>query len=808
MKLPLAWLRDYLTFDLTADELAERLASLGFPVESIDRPEALHGVVVGRLTLVAKHPNADRLSVCTVDIGEDEPLTIATAATNVATGDVVPVAKIGAHVVGLDIAPRAMRGIASQGMLCSAAEVGLEAAWFVDGILQLEKDAEVGADFIAAYGLGEAVLDVEVTANRVDAMSVLGLARELGAGLGLAIREPSIAAERLAPDPTPPETVVLESPDCTRFVAQRISDVTVGEAPFWMRVRLALAGQRPIDSLVDVTNFVMLEGAQPLHAYDAARVARGRLIVRDARPGEKIMTLDGTERTLDARFLAIADDGGVQCVAGLMGAASSEIGPQTTDVIIESATFAGPRIRRMSVALGLRTEASSRHEKGLPRGLATWGAARAAHLLEAQGATVRAPYVAGAGDEPPAAIDLDVARIATILGIAVEAAEARGALEALGFVVTLDGARLSAFPPPWRGDVRIPEDLVEEIARIVGYDRLAAVEPEIVVQSVPSDAYRAERLIAHELAALGYREAIALALVSGSIAQTYARAGIALEGAPVEIVNPLTEDHRYLRFSLVPGLLANAARYAGDGTLRTFEIGHVFSRPHADGTNDGAGDTSAAVTAEADRAPRERAVATWLFATRATDEPAWQDRGFSTFKGECEALIRALTGRPSTTERATSPGLHPGKSATLSVDGTALVAFGALDPRLLAAYKLDGRVYAATLAIDALPPYAAPAYRAPSKFPALVRDLALVVSHDVAAAAIETSIRAAAPDRLASVRVFDEFRGSQLGENEKSLAVRVTLQRPDATLTDRDADETIAAILRSLDTAFGAKLRG
>ena len=791
MKLPLAWLRDYLDVELAPGDVAARLARLGFPVDAIDRRPPLSGVVVGRLARVEKHPDADRLQICTVDVGTPQTLTIATAATNVAQGQIVPVATIGARLVGLTIAPRTMRGVASEGMLCSAAEIGLEGSWFEDGILQLDASVPVGTDFVEYYRLGDAVLDVEVTANRVDALSIVGLARELAASFGTRVREPEIDRAPIAPDGVPP-LVTIESADCRRFVAQRFSGAFGGIAPFWMRSRLALAGQRPIDALVDISNFVMLETAQPLHFYDYDRLAGGRVVVRDARAGEALRTLDGTDRALDGRYLVVADEREAQCVAGLMGGAASEVSAATRELLVEAATFAGPRVRRMSVALGLRTEASSRHEKGLPAGLATWGAARAAFLLQAAGATAHAPVAAGAGDAPAGPIDLDPALVRRLLGIEIGRDEARAALDSLGFGVAAsasvgDGSgteALAVTPPPWRGDVRIAEDVVEEIARVVGYDRIEAAMPPVFEQQVTSAAYRAESAVAHALAALGYVEAVTLALQPGTVAARYARAGIALPGATVEIANPLSEEQRYLRFSLVPGLLELAAR-TPVRPYRIFEVGHVF-----------AGD------------PRfETAGVAWLAAFDPADEPDWHDAGFLRFKGESLALLRALTGTAATAVSASSPGFHPGKTASLLAGGRDVATIGAVDPRLLAAYGIEAAVYAGWMRLADLPAYRLPAYRAPSKYPPLARDLALVVAPEVPAADIEHAVRAGGDGAIADVRVFDEYRGPQVGAGRKSIAVRVVLQRADATMTDADADACIAAILASLRERCGADIR-
>jgi len=790
LKLPIAWLRDYLDIDLSSDDIAARFAALGFPVDAIERRPQLSGVFVGRLVRVEKHPGADRLWVCTVDVGDARPLTIATAATNVAAGNVVPVAIVGAELVGLRIAPRTMRGVASEGMLCSAAELGLEAAWFEDGILQLDSDLEAGADFVRLFGLNDDVLDVEITANRVDAMSIVGLARELAASLGNTVREPALREDERAHD-FAGARVEIESADCKRFVAQRFSNVTVRTAPFWMRIRLALAGQRPINNLVDISNFVMLETAQPLHFYDFAHLAGGRLVVRDARPGEPIRTLDEADRALDERFLVIADDAEPQCIAGLKGAAASEVTPATRELLVESASFAGPRIRRMSVALGLRTEASSRQEKGLPLGLSTWGAARAAYLLEREGATVHAPLAAGSGDTVPAAVRLPAGRCEELLGMPVGADEGARALRGLGFTVANEpGGILLATPPFWRGDVRIAEDVVEEIARIVGYDRIDAVLPPVFEQHVSSAAYRDQSRVAHALASLGYREAVTLSLQPAAVRDAYARAGVALPGTVVEIRNPLSEDQRYLRFSLLPALLALAARGIEGEAFRVFEIGDVFGgAPGAEGEL------------------FETAAVTWLLALPERDEPVWRDSGFLAFKGESLALLRALTGRDAETITAQDPGLHPGKTASLMIDGKDVAAIGAVDPRLRAAFDVGARVYAGRIRFADLPAYHVPRYVAPSKFPPLSRDLALVVAPHVAAKDIEYAARSGANGAIADVRVFDEYRGPQVGDDKKSLAVRITLQRSDATLTDAEADAYVASILASLRERCGAVMR-
>ncbi|HET9029947.1 MAG TPA: phenylalanine--tRNA ligase subunit beta, partial [Candidatus Aquilonibacter sp.] len=381
MRVPISWLRQYVDLPEEADTIADRLAMLGFPVEDIVRRPLITGVVVGKIVALEKHPNADRLQVGKIDIGGDAPLTIATAATNVAVNQTIPVAIIGAQLPAIKIDRRKMRGVESEGMMVSADELALPPEWFEDGIMQLDEGTPLGTNVVELFGLGDDVLDVEVTSNRVDAMSILGLARELAASYGVPLRAPSFENPGVDEDPagTAP-AVTLETADCTRFVAQQFDNVRVEAAPAWMRVRLALAGQRPINNLVDVSNYVMLETAQPLHFYDASHVSARHFIVRDSRPNETLRTLDDEERKLTPQSFVIADEAKALGLAGLMGGAQSEVRPETTSIILESANFNGARVRRMAMSLAMRTEASSRHEKTLAPALTDMGAARAAQL--------------------------------------------------------------------------------------------------------------------------------------------------------------------------------------------------------------------------------------------------------------------------------------------------------------------------------------------------------------------------------------------------------------------------------------------
>jgi len=805
VKTPLGWLRDYIELSESTDHIVDRLAMLGFPVESVERRPRLHGIVTGRIVRLERHPNADRLHVATVDIATALPLTVVTAATNVAIGQTVPVATIGALLVRegepFPIEPRTMRGIQSQGMLCSADELGFDAEWFEDGILQLDGDVPAGTDVVEHFHLCDDVLDIEITSNRVDAMSMVGIARELGAALGTPVRgagAPHLVKTLSAREARADSLLVrIESDDCRRYVAQRFTNVHVRRSPAWIRFRLALAGQRPINNVVDIANFVMLELGQPQHAYDVKKLAGPALIARDAHDGERLVTLDGVERVLDRRALVIADETASQGLAGLRGAAASEVSEATDDIVVESASFFGPRIRRMGVQFGVRTDASARHERGLPLEFADLGAARAAELLAAEGAVPHSPLAVGLEPTPSPTIVCSESGMRSLIGIDVPGEAMLDALRALGFSAMPSPAsnqmgeefesELVVTPPYWRRDVAIPADVAEEIARIVGFDQIAAASFPVVEQSVSSEEFLHERAIAQTLSALGYREVLTLPLQPRSSYEHFLRAGVALAGEPLEIVNPLSEDQRFLRFSLVPALLELAAKYGDAAELRIFELGHVFERsaPH----------------------PFEIPMLAWLFVGERKAEPAWKDSGFLIFKGEAMALVRTISGRKADAVTTKAPALHPGKTASLIVDGHDVATIGAVDPRLLAAYEIQRPVYLGLARTADVPAYRIARYRAPSRYPSVERDLALVVAPDVPAHEIEHAIRAASDGFVKNVHVFDEYRGPQVGEDRKSLAVRLRFQRDDGTLTDGEVEARIATILSSLRERVGAHIR-
>jgi phenylalanyl-tRNA synthetase beta chain len=786
MRVPIAWLRDYADLPADANAIVARLAALGFPVDEVEERPKLTNVVAGRIAKLEPHPNADRLQLCTMDVGAEKALLIATAATNVAEHQIVPVATIGAELAGgLKIAPRKMRGVDSEGMLISAEEIGLPAEWFEDGIMQLDSSIPLGTDVIAHFRLSEPVLEVDVTPNRPDALSIVGLARELAASFGVALREPATHVQY--DGGSDDARVTIETVDCKRFVYQRVSGVRVRPAKAWMRIRLALAGQRPLNNVVDVSNFVMLELGQPLHFFDWDHVAGKHLVVRDAHDGERFTTLDGQERTLDARAIVIADEAGPTSLAGIMGGQRSEVEDTTTEVLIEAATWTGPRIRRASTMLKLRTEASSRFEKSLPLALSDLGAARAARLLEQEGGSVRMPRAAGKPAGDPAPVTLPAGEVERLLGFQLAPEEIGKALTSLGFEVARPsmssaqgGADFAVRPPYWRGDVAIAADLVEEVARVVGYEQVRAEVPAVAPQDVDSAEFDREMELATTLAGLGYTEVLTLSLQPGAVADRWRANGIPVE-APVEITNPLSEDQRWMRFSIAPALLELAARDRVVRPYRRFELGHVFANPPQNGAKE----------------PHETVHLTALH--------AGGESAFGRLKSDVLALLRRATGTDARVERGTFASLHPGKTAALRVGETLVGYVGVVDPRLARAYEVADTTALATLFVESLPPRVTPKYVPPSKFPPVDRDLAVIVGLDVLAGDLAESVRD--EPLVRSATVFDEYRGPQVGEGKKSLALRIVLQSDEATLTDEQADAAMQRIVARLRERFGAVLR-
>jgi phenylalanyl-tRNA synthetase beta chain len=824
MRVPLSWLTEHVQTSADARAIADVLTARGFVVDAIELQPTPARIVVGKVETLERHPNADRLRVGTVDVG-NERLQIVTGAENVAAGNRVPIALLGAEVYEhgatdgaagstKTIRASALRGVESNGMMCSSTELALPGE-FEDGILILDDDAPIGEDFWRAVRFGGAVLDVDVPSNRPDCLSIIGLAREVAAGLDVPWREPQF--EENTGTAVPAIKVSIDDETlCRRFVGQQFSGVGARRSPMWLTLRLHAAGIRSIDLLVDISNYAMLETGQPLHFYDAARIRGGVLAARGAREGERVVTLDGVVRPLPLGAPVIADAQGVVGVAGVFGGESSGVADSTTDLFVEAANFAGAAVRRAAVALGLRTEASARHEKDLPLEYPELGRRAAAALFVAAGAVPSRVIDVGQRERAPKKIAVRPARVNTVLGTDLTADAMTQTLATIGFTVK-GSAPLQVTPPYWRGDVNDEIDVVEEIARGTGFDSIAEQRDNASPQDVDESLFDQETLLAHRTAALGYHEVIALALQGSRTIAAWERSGLPFWKTPVPVVNPLSDEQRFLRPSLLPGMLEIAARTwkRAGGELRLFEIGHIFRQAEGEPAHAHHHDPSNDVPLPPAGAYETAGVIEWpslcalaVFASDASENAAI-DRRLLQVKGEAEALVTMLAGTAGETRSEARGYFHPGASGAIEIDGRPVAKFGRLHPRLAAAYDLPQRSYAFMLHPENLPATKpVVAYRPLPKFPGTQRDIAVVVDGSVESGELMAAVRGADAPAFEDVRAFDEYRGPQVPGGKKSVALTVRLRKLDTTITDAEADAAMTLIINALRERFGATLRG
>ena len=829
MRVPLSWLREFVEFDFTPEQLAERLTLLGMEVKKIERWGAdWRNVVVGELLAVEKHPRADRLSLTRVTIGDGEPLEIVCGATNIAAGQRVPVALPGAVLPGDRRIERTEKmGVVSNGMLCSGEELNLTSDG--DGILILPETAPLGIALTDLYG--DIVLDVDVKPNRGDALSIVGLAREVAAVTGARVELPTIELAESGPPTAERLTVEVDDPVlCPRFVGRWVSGVTVGPSPDRIQMRLLAAGQRPLSNVVDASNYVMIELGKPIHTFDAQSVHDGRIIVRRAQTGERLETLDHVARELDPETLLIADPTGPIGIAGVMGGTTTEVTDKTTEVIVESAVFDPVSIRRTAFRYALRSEASLRFEKGQEFRLVRIGADRAAQLVaEWAGGQIHPGRVDTNPTEPELGrVAFRPARVNRLLGTDIPVDEQRALLDRVGVATEpastdvrvpvatapqpLDapagGEALIAVVPTWRRDIHIEADVAEEVARVRGYETIDGILPH-----TPMPAYRPSPLelrdvVRQTLAGAGVSEVVTYALVApedpvrfgprndGDLAgEPEQRAG----GGVVTVTNPLSSQHSVLRQSLVGSLLevVGMNRRHGRHDVAVFEIGKGY------GTGDGG--------------TREWWRLGIALAGSAVN-PSWNQpaRPFDLddAKGLVELVARRLGYPTPTYEPLTDdPNLHPGRSAHVRVvgeDGNLLAGrAGELHPALVEELDLGGPVIVAELAIAGLANgvIAPPRGATPPRHQAVERDLAVVVAEDRPAADVAAAIRRHGGDLLIAVDLFDVYRGRPLETTEKSLAWRLRFQAPDRTLTEAEIDAAVGAISAGLGSDVEARIR-
>ncbi|GIW08939.1 MAG: phenylalanine--tRNA ligase beta subunit [Dehalococcoidia bacterium] len=792
MKVSLNWLREYVRLTLPAEELAHKLTMAGDEVESIQRIGSdWDGVVVAEVVRIDPHPNADRLVLVTVDLGGRQQ-TIVTGAPNLAVGQRVPFAPVGTPLIDGATGERKtlklakIRGIESAGMVCSAKELGLGDDH--SGILILPADAPVGAPL--ADVLGDTIFDLKTTPNRPDLLSMLGVAWEVSALTGQPVQPPPFDHPVSQPPIAERVTVRIEDPDlCGRYSAALVRGVRIGQSPEWLQKRLQAAGMRPINTVVDVTNYVMLELGQPMHAFDAATIAHNTIVVRRARDGERLTTLDGVARELDRSMLVIADPDRAIALAGVMGGIDTEVTEQTTDVLLESANFHNYTIRRTANRLRMRSEASLRFEKGISPELTIPALQRACRLLaEIAGGQIAAGFVdeypGRAPVEPRPLTSADVERV---LGITWPLERIESIFRSLGAEVRRDGERLLITPPYWRRDLNLTEDLVEEIARIIGYDELPATHLRGEIPATPPDPLlvTSERL-RDLMVAAGLQEVITYPLVSREFLN---RAGPAPE--PIALLNPMTMDQSVLRTSLRPSLLKTLAenvRRQEDG-LAIFEVGSIYLPRESDLPDE------PPLLAFALTGPRGRS--SWL----GTNEPY----DFFDGKGIVEAIAERLRVALDFT-RSTDPFYHPGRAAEVRREGDVIGTLGEVAPDICAAFDLAGRVVYGELYVRALVNETLPVYQPVSRYPDVVQDVALVVDEAVEAEKIRAAL--ASGRFVQEVRLFDVYRGEPLPAGKKSLAFTLRFRAPDRTLTEDEVSRIRNGLVERLARQFGASLRG
>lgn len=799
MRVSLRWLREYL--DLPTDdptEIADVVASLGHEVEGQEVLEAaFSGVVVGRVETVEPHPNADRLRFCTVTTGGEELHEIVCGAWNFEAGAVVPVSLPGAVLAGgLEVGIRKIRGVSSAGMICSAAELGLGEDH--SGIMVLDPTTPIGIDFVETLPLPDVVLDISITPNRPDVMSMVGLARELAAYFDVETRLPDDTVTES--DPVSNVKIVIEDTHgCPRYVGREVAGVTVGPAPLWMQLRLRAAGVRPINNLVDITNYVMLELGQPLHAFDLDEVADETVIVRRARAGERLRTLDGVDRNLDPLDLMICDGKRVVAFAGIMGGEESEVTDTTTRVLIEAAHFDPPTVMFSSKRHALRTEASARFERGVDPNLPGSAAARSARLM-AELAGGRA--LGGVQDNYPQRrepweVALPLRLVERVLGVPFERDAVADLLRRLHLEVDGDDP-LRVRVPTYRPDLTRPIDLVEEVARLYGYDRFPETTPTGPAGGLTPEQ-QLDRRIREVLIGAGYAEAHTMSFLGKTDLDHLGLAEGDLRRRAIRMRNPLRDEESLLRTTLLPNLL-KAARYNlshGVENVGLFEVGKVFlDEPSPDDP----------------RVPHQPDHVAFV-AVGITGPSGLLSTGRSadvfTATGTWTKLIEELGIGGAEIRQTTVPVLHPGRAAEALLDGEVIGMMGELHPAVARAFELEGRVAVGELRMSPLVTARAWwQFSEPSTYPPVAFDLAFELGKDIPAAAAEAAIRGTAGNWLEEVRVFDEFRGPPLPEGSKSVALRLTFRAPDHTLTNEEVAPVRERIIDAVAAATGGRLRG
>lgn len=798
MRVSLNWLKEYVDIDISAEELAHQLTMLGLEIESIERPGAeISDVYIGKILSIDPHPDADKLVVCKTDIGKAEPLQIVCGAKNMKPGDYVPTAVIGAKLPGgFEIGKRKMRGIESQGMMCSARELGMGEDH--SGLLILQGEPPLGMDAKTLLGLDDVIFEVSITPNRGDWACMIGIAREVAALFGKTVRIPAITLTESSTAASSLSSVTIEDADlCPRYIGRVLKNVTIKPSPEWMCRCLIAAGQRPINNIVDITNYVLLETGHPLHAFDYEKLGENRIVVRRAKPGEVMTTLDGEKRTLAEDMLVIADAREPQAVAGIMGGGDSEVDENTKNVFLESAYFKPASIRRTSRQLGLATEASQRFQRGADPEMAVYAINRAAELMQQLGG---AEIAQGLLDEYPNCIPvrevrMRYARCNLLIGTEIPEGTQRDALVKLGFEITASDAESATFRvPTWRPDVSMEVDLIEEVARLYGYDNVEMSLPQVRQSEMVFAPYEAKvRQMRRQLVAQGLTEIYQWTF---SCPDDVQRAG--LDAAYLNMVtlqNPLSENQATMRSSMIPGLMNNAAYNVSHGVadMAVFEIGPVY-RP-IDGADQ----------------PEQRLCLGMLLMGK-TEEKHWSSPqrsvDFYDLKGRVEAVLDFF-GQSAVFNAVEYGPFQSGQSAVIMSGNDTVGYMGKMARTVLKAYDIEQDIYVAELYLDPLLTrgQAANQFQEIPAFPPSLRDLAVVVNASVPSGDLVKVIQDNGGKNLRQVDIFDIYTGEPVPKGKKSVALSLMFQSGERTLTDEETQKAMDKIVRKLQTEYEAELR-
>ncbi len=790
MKVPFSWLQDYVDINVSPKELGDKLTLTGSQLEElIIQGDVIDKVVTGKITEIEKHPDADKLSICQVDIGT-ETIQIVTAATNMKEQDVVPVALHGSTLAdGTKIKKGKLRGVPSNGMFCSEEELGIAGDEPVHGLMILPTDTKLGVELKELLKLNKAILDFEITSNRPDCLSIVGMAIETAAALRTTYKMPNLEYKVSGNGNVESELNVEVKDDlCLRYMARKVKNVKVKPSPGWMQERLLEAGIRPIDNIVDITNFVMLELGQPMHAYDAREISTNKIVVERAKNGEKFTTLDEVERELDDSMLCIKDDNKIVGLAGIMGGLNSEIKEDTTEVIFESANFDGTNIRVNSKKLNLRSEASGRFEKDIDPNLAKLAIDRACALICELGA---GEVIEGTIDiynkkKEPGKVIVDSNWVNKFLGTNLSKEEMKKCLDSVDLFTEIDGDNLNVTAPTFRIDIAIKEDIAEEIARIHGYDVIPATIFSVATSREPK--YR-KRLLDDKVVMLatgsGLNQSISYSFVSPKVFDKINVPEDSELRNVVKIKNPLGEDYSVMRTTTIPSMMECLGRnYSRNNDyVRLFEMAKIYIK-NEDET----------------KIPTERNILTIGM---------YGDCDYLDLKGAVENIVEGLGIKNSKYERESeNVSYHPGKTAKLVIGKNVVGTLGEVHLDVTENYGIDVPCFIAELNLDALYESADMdrKYKALPKFPAVTRDIALLVEDSILVQEIEECIRKAGGNLVEKVQLFDIYKGKQIPDGKKSIAYAIAY-RADKTLTDKEVNKVHDKILRSLEYKLGATLR-